>query len=64
MDTGSREHAQALVSALAERDVFVRMPGAPPLNQCIRVTVGLPEQRAAFSTILREVWPQVVTRVP
>jgi histidinol-phosphate aminotransferase len=44
---------------LAERGVFIRMPGAPPLDRCVRVTVGIPEERAKFAEILRAVWPQV-----
>lgn len=59
MDTGSAERAQAIMQALARRDVFIRMPGVPPLNSCIRVTIGTPEQRAAFATELRAVWPVV-----
>jgi len=31
------------------------MPGAPPQNRCIRVTVGLPHQRRQFESILKEV---------
>ena len=54
-ESGDPERAKALVAALAARDVFIRMPGAPPLNRCIRVTVGTAEERAAFATILREV---------
>ena len=54
-DTGDHERAKALVAALAERDVFIRMPGARPLNRCIRVTVGTAEERDAFAPILREV---------
>ena len=49
MDVGGVERARALVAALAERGVFIRMPGAPPLDRCIRVTVGTPEERAAFA---------------
>jgi histidinol-phosphate aminotransferase len=56
IDVGGAERAARLVAALAERGVFIRMPGAPPINRCIRVTVGLPEQRAAFAAIFREVW--------
>ena len=59
IDVGGPERARALMAALAEQDVFVRMPGAPPLNRCIRLTVGTAEQRAAFATVLREVWPVV-----
>jgi histidinol-phosphate aminotransferase len=57
IDVGSAERARALLAALVERGVFVRMPGAPPLDRCIRVTVGTPAQRATFAEILREVWP-------
>jgi histidinol-phosphate aminotransferase len=53
IDVGGVDRAKALVAALAERGVFIRMPGAPPLDRCIRVTVGTAEQRAAFAPILR-----------
>lgn len=59
IDVGGPERARALIAALAERGVFIRMPGAPPLDRCIRVTVGTDEQRAAFTTIFRDVWPAV-----
>lgn len=56
IDVGSPDRAKALLAALTERDVFIRMPGAPPLDRCIRVTVGTPEQRQQFADIFREVW--------
>jgi histidinol-phosphate aminotransferase len=55
LDAGDPERAKALVAGLAGRDVFIRMPGAPPLNRCIRVTVGTAEVRAAFAALLRQV---------
>lgn len=61
IDVGVVERAQALVAALGERGVFIRMPGAPPLNRCIRVTVGTPTERAAFAEIFRNVWRQMTT---
>jgi histidinol-phosphate aminotransferase len=64
MDVGGVERARALVATLAERGVFIRMPGAPPLDRCVRVTVGTPEERAAFAEILRAVWPQVAEKRP
>ena len=64
MDVGGVERARALVAALAERGVFIRMPGAPPLDRCVRVTVGTPEERAAFAEVLRFVWPQVAEALP
>jgi histidinol-phosphate aminotransferase len=54
IDIGSSEGARAIVSALAERGVFVRMPGVPPIDSYIRVTVGTPEERALFAEIFRE----------
>lgn len=36
--------ARALLAALAERGIFVRMPGAAPLDRCIRISVGLDDE--------------------
>jgi histidinol-phosphate aminotransferase len=58
IDMGGRERAVAVLQALARRGVFVRMPGAPPLDRCIRVTVGTPPQRAAFAQILTVLWEE------
>jgi histidinol-phosphate aminotransferase len=55
IDMGSCERARATMDALLAEDVFVRMPGAPPLNRCIRVTVGLPAERALFAEALTKV---------
>ncbi|MBI2506490.1 MAG: aminotransferase class I/II-fold pyridoxal phosphate-dependent enzyme [Candidatus Latescibacteria bacterium] len=51
--------ARRLLELLLENDVFVRMPGVAPLDRCIRVTVGTPQERAAFAQVLRQVLPQV-----
>jgi histidinol-phosphate aminotransferase len=59
IDVGGVERARALVAALAARGVFIRMPGAAPLDRCIRVTVGTAEQRAAFAAIFRAVWAEM-----
>ncbi|HEU4782953.1 MAG TPA: pyridoxal phosphate-dependent aminotransferase [Ktedonobacterales bacterium] len=56
-DTGGPARAKALVAELGQRDVFIRMPGAPPLDRCIRVTVGTAEERATFADILRATLP-------
>jgi histidinol-phosphate aminotransferase len=64
MDVGGPERAKGLVAALAAEGVFIRIPGAPPLNRCIRVTVGTPAERAAFAEILRRVWPAVRSAIP
>ncbi|MEO7003213.1 MAG: aminotransferase class I/II-fold pyridoxal phosphate-dependent enzyme, partial [Ktedonobacterales bacterium] len=59
IDVGSPERAKALVAALAGQGVFIRMPGASPLDRCIRVTVGTSDERAVFSDILRSIWPTI-----
>jgi histidinol-phosphate aminotransferase len=64
MDVGGVEQARTLVAALAERGVFIRMPGAPPLDRCVRVTIGTREERAEFAEVLRAVWPQVAEAFP
>jgi histidinol-phosphate aminotransferase len=50
-DMGSRDRAEAMVDALLQNGIFIRKPGAPPLDGFIRVTVGAPEQRAAFEEV-------------
>jgi histidinol-phosphate aminotransferase len=51
-DLGSRERAEALVVALLARAVFVRKPGAPPLDRFVRITVGTAGERARFAAAL------------
>lgn len=52
MDLGTLERAQGLVRALLTLGVFIRKPGAPPLDRYVRVTVGTPPERDAFESIL------------
>jgi len=47
-EIGTRQAAEAIMHGLLERGVFVRKPGEPPINGCIRVTVGTPEERGLF----------------
>jgi histidinol-phosphate aminotransferase len=44
--------AKRVLDALIERDVFVRMPSAAPLNRCIRVSCGRDEDLAVFAEAL------------
>ena len=53
-DLGSRARAEAMVEAFLQNGIFIRKPGAPPLDGCIRVTVGAPAQRAAFAEVFAE----------
>jgi histidinol-phosphate aminotransferase len=59
IDLGGRDRARAVLAALQNRGVFIRMPGAPPLDRCIRVTVGPPADRTAFEEAFRDVWSQL-----
>ena len=55
IDIGDPNKARSILEHLLHRGVFVRMPSAPPINICIRVTVGTAEQRARFADIFEEV---------
>jgi histidinol-phosphate aminotransferase len=56
IDCGSNARAKAVLTRLRERErVFIRMPGLPPLDRCIRVSVGTPPERALFAEALRRV---------
>jgi len=44
--------ATAILNGLIERDIFVRKPGAPVLDRCIRVSVGVSEQLDMFEAAL------------
>jgi histidinol-phosphate aminotransferase len=49
-EIGMREDAEAMVRALLARGVFVRKPGAPPIDGFIRVTVGTAAERERFAS--------------
>jgi histidinol-phosphate aminotransferase len=56
IDIGSTERAKAcLARLLREENCFVRMAGVAPLNRCIRVTVGTPQERIDFADAFRRV---------
>ena len=58
-DLGSRQRAEAVMAALIERGVFVRKPPAPPLDRCIRLSVGTEEERRIVAAELRLVLDEV-----
>ncbi|MGR3468089.1 MAG: pyridoxal phosphate-dependent aminotransferase [Shimia sp.] len=39
-------YARAVLAALGARGIFVRMPGVAPLDRCIRISAGRPEELA------------------
>ncbi|MBV9438517.1 MAG: aminotransferase class I/II-fold pyridoxal phosphate-dependent enzyme [Candidatus Eremiobacteraeota bacterium] len=56
---GTRAEAERMVAILLQTGVFVRKPWAPPLDGYIRVTVGTPEERAAFAERFAEALDRV-----
>ena len=52
---GTGERARTALKALEVQGVFVRMPGVAPMDRCIRVTVGQPEERARFAEVFATV---------
>ncbi|MGY6410549.1 MAG: pyridoxal phosphate-dependent aminotransferase [Alkalilacustris sp.] len=46
------DFARAVLRGLIARDVFVRMPGVAPLDRCIRVSVGRPQDLDVFAEML------------
>ncbi len=57
VDLESSARAKMMLEKLAERDVFMRMPGVEPLNRCIRVGLGTQEEFAIFSKAFKESLP-------
>jgi histidinol-phosphate aminotransferase len=55
MDLETPDRSERVVDALLAQDVFVRRPGAPPLDRCIRVSVGTAQERALFAEIFGSV---------
>ncbi|MDA7426516.1 pyridoxal phosphate-dependent aminotransferase [Thalassococcus lentus] len=46
------DYARAVLAALVESGIFVRMPFVAPQDRCIRVSAGKPEDIAAFAEAL------------
>jgi len=56
IDMGTEARAQATLDAMQRQEgIFIRKPGVAPLSRCIRVTVGLPEERRFFAEALTRV---------
>lgn len=58
-DLGTRRRAEAVLAALLERGVFVRKPAAPPLDRCIRLSVGTEAEGRIVAAELRQVLEDV-----
>ncbi|HVS46843.1 MAG TPA: aminotransferase class I/II-fold pyridoxal phosphate-dependent enzyme [Verrucomicrobiae bacterium] len=59
IDVGDATRATRIVAELLKRGVWIRKPGAPPLDRCIRASVGTAPMRAAFAQALRDVLVEV-----
>ena len=59
IDVGNGDRARAVLKALEARGVFVRMPAVEPMDRCIRVSVGLPQERAAFREAFEAVLEEI-----
>lgn len=59
IDVGGGERARRLLQLMNDRGVFIRMPGVAPLDRCIRVTVGKPDERQLFAKAFREALPEL-----
>ena len=58
-DLGTRRRAEAVLAALLERGVFVRKPAAPPLDRCIRLSVGTEAEGRIVAAELRQALEEV-----
>ncbi len=55
IDMGSKERAASVMEELLRRGVWIRKPGAAPLDRYVRVSAGTAPMRAAFAEALRAV---------
>ncbi|MGH7715428.1 MAG: aminotransferase class I/II-fold pyridoxal phosphate-dependent enzyme, partial [Vulcanimicrobiaceae bacterium] len=51
IEIGTKDEANAFLEELLRRGVFLRKPGAPPLDGYVRVTVGTADERRRFAEI-------------
>lgn len=58
LDLGSAARAKLMIAELNKRQVFMRMPGVEPLNQCIRVGLGTDHEFEVFSHTFNEIVKQ------
>lgn len=59
IDMESAERAARVMNELLLRGVWIRKPGAPPLDRYVRVSAGTPTMREAFARALRAVLDEV-----
>ncbi len=59
IDVGSAERATRVLAELLARGVWIRKPGAPPLDRYVRVSAGTAPMRQAFADAFRAVLAEV-----
>jgi len=59
IDFGNAEVATRVMNSLLSRGVFVRKPGAPPLDRFVRISVGAAAERDEFAARLRVLWREI-----
>jgi histidinol-phosphate aminotransferase len=59
IDMQTKHRATQVMDELLQRGVWIRKPGAPPLDRYVRVSAGTPPMRAAFAKALRAVLDEV-----
>lgn len=59
IDLGTPERATLVMNQLLRRGVWIRKPGAPPLDRFVRVSAGTPAMRDAFAAAFREILAEV-----
>lgn len=59
IDMGTAERATAVMNELLRRGVWIRKPGAAPLDRYVRVSAGTRAMRDAFANALRVVLTEV-----
>ncbi|HEY9086411.1 MAG TPA: aminotransferase class I/II-fold pyridoxal phosphate-dependent enzyme [Candidatus Tyrphobacter sp.] len=64
IDMGDAQRATRVTQALLQRGVWIRKPGAPPLDRYIRVSTGTAPMREAFARALRVVLDEVPAAAP
>lgn len=60
IDCGSAARATRVMDELLQRGVWIRKPGAAPLDRYVRVSAGTPEMRRAFEGAFEAVLAEVV----
>lgn len=64
IDLGTPDRATNVMDELLRRAVWIRKPGAPPLDRYVRVSAGTAPMRAAFADAFRSVLTAVPAEVP